>query len=246
MTTWIRFVKNNNQVELAFNSRMTDMYRGSDLDQIVDGMIVHMKTQVKNPALLNSRFRFDEVLFLDVNFHHLNLTRGSSYLLLPDWIAKKGSIINPQNDDEECFKWSVITALKWTDVTSHPERVSNLRKFSDNYGWSGLEFPVSIKDIGKFENKNSVLVNVLAVEDRNIYINRKSDYSSDHEINLLLISENGRQHYTVIKSLSRLLASRNSKHKGKMYFCMNCLQGFTFESSRDKHHEHCKTMKQCE
>ena len=38
-----------------------------------------------------------------------------------------------------------------------------------------------------------------------------------------------------IKSLSRLLSSQNTKHKGKEYFCMNCLQGFNEESSRDKH-----------
>ena len=62
-TTWIRFVKDDDRVELAFNSRMTSVYRGSDLDQIVDGMIAHMQTQIENPALLNSKFRFDEVLF---------------------------------------------------------------------------------------------------------------------------------------------------------------------------------------
>ena len=32
-----------------------------------------------------------------------------------------------------------------------PQRASNLTKFTDNYDWSGLEFPVSIKDIGKLE-----------------------------------------------------------------------------------------------
>ena len=35
-TAWIRFTKDDDQVELAFNSRMTDVHRGSDLDQIVD------------------------------------------------------------------------------------------------------------------------------------------------------------------------------------------------------------------
>ena len=63
------------------------MYRASNLDQKVDEMLDHMETQIENPALLNSRFRFDEVLFLDVNFHQLRLTRGSSYLPLPDWLA---------------------------------------------------------------------------------------------------------------------------------------------------------------
>ena len=143
MTTWIRFVKDDDQDELAFGSRMTNVHQGSNLEQIVDEMITHMKTQIENPALLNSRFRFDEVLFLDVNFHRLNLTRGSSYLPLPDWLAQQKAIINPQNDDEECFKWVVIAALRWTDIKSHPERISNLREFSSDYDWSGLNFLVS-------------------------------------------------------------------------------------------------------
>ena len=159
------------------------------MDGIVDGMIAQMNTQIENAALLNSRFRFDEVLFLDVNFHWLNLTRGSSYLPLPDWLAKKKAIINPQNDDEECFKWAVITALKWLDIMFHPQHMSNLRKFADNYKWFGLKFPVSIKDIGKFKNKNNVSVNVLAGEDQDIYICQKSNYRREKEINLMLNSE---------------------------------------------------------
>ena len=113
-TTWIRFVRDDEEglerVEKAFNSLMMSVYRGSDLDQIVDAMITNMKFQIENPALLNSRFVFDEVLFLDTNFHRLNLTRGSSYLPLPDWLARKKAIINPHNNDEKCFKWAVITA----------------------------------------------------------------------------------------------------------------------------------------
>ena len=92
---WIRFVKDDDRVELAFNSRMTNVHRGSDLEQTVDEMITHMMTQIENPVLLNSRFTFYEVLFLDINFHWLNLTRGSSYLLLPYWLARKKAIINP-------------------------------------------------------------------------------------------------------------------------------------------------------
>ena len=99
-TREIRFVQEfddaveNDRVELAFNSRMMNLYRGSNLDVLVDGMITHMKAQIENPALLNSRFRFNAVLFLDSNFHRLDLTRGSSYLPLPDWIAKKKYLIN--------------------------------------------------------------------------------------------------------------------------------------------------------
>ena len=98
-----------------------NVHQASDLDQIVDEMVGHMETQIENPVLLNSRIRFDEVLFLDANFHQFNLMRGNSYLPLPDWLARKKAIINPQNDDEECFKWAVIAALEWTNIKSHPE-----------------------------------------------------------------------------------------------------------------------------
>ena len=59
------------------------------MDEIVNEMIAHMKGQIENPALLNSRFVFDEVLYIDVDFHQLNPTRRSSYLPLPEWLAHK-------------------------------------------------------------------------------------------------------------------------------------------------------------
>ena len=125
-TGWIRFIRDGpprgpgeahdeegqERIELAFNSLMTNVYRGSEPDQILDGMITNMKFQIENPALLNSRFVFDEFLFLDINFHQLNLMRGSSYLPLPDWLGRKKAIVKPHNNDEECFKWSVIIAEK--------------------------------------------------------------------------------------------------------------------------------------
>ena len=55
-----------------------------------------------------------------------------------------------------------------------------------------------------------------------------------------MISEDGTNHYTVIKSLSRLLRSSNTKHKCKQYFCTNCLQGFSLEASRDEHRVYCE------
>ena len=107
-----------------------------------------------------------------------------------------------------------------------PERVSNLRKFVDNYDWSGLEFPVSLKQSGKFEANNDISVNVLGLEGEDICILRNSNYRIEKEINLLMTSENGINHYTAIKSLSRLLRSSNTKHKCKQYFALIVYRGF--------------------
>ena len=58
-TTWIRFRKEGEIVELAFNSRMLNVYNLSDMNEIVSQMISHMAQQIENPALLDGRFVFD-------------------------------------------------------------------------------------------------------------------------------------------------------------------------------------------
>ena len=92
------------RVHGAFNRRLIEIHQSSNLNEIVDGMIVHMKTQIKNPALLRSGFKLDELLCLDINFHQLNLTRGSSCIPLPDWLTRKKAIISPKSEDNECSK----------------------------------------------------------------------------------------------------------------------------------------------
>ena len=76
-TTWIRFKRaleddfGFDRVELPFNSRMTEIFQGSDLNEIVNEMFAHMVMQIRNPALRNSRFVFNEVLFLDVKASYI-------------------------------------------------------------------------------------------------------------------------------------------------------------------------------
>ena len=47
----------------------------------------------------------------------------------------------------ECFKWAVIAAMKWEEIGNHPERISKLKRYEGEFDWSGLEFPVSFRDI---------------------------------------------------------------------------------------------------
>ena len=175
MTTWIRFIQalyddfgniiGAGRVEKPFNSKMTEIHQGSDLNEIINEMLAHMKMQIENPALTNSRFVFDEVLFLDVDFHWLDLTRGSSYLPLPDCIASKKAVINPKNEsDEECLKWAVNAALHHQEIGNDPQRISKIIRYTNNYNWSGLKFPVAINKINEFEKNNNISVNVLGVK----------------------------------------------------------------------------------
>ena len=215
---------------------MTPIYKFSNKSEVVKSMIEHILQQVENPALRSSKFVFDRVLYMDVNFHKLNLTKGSSYIPLPDWLVHKRAIINPRNYDNECFKWAVIAVMK---CGKDCQRVSKLRQYEDEFDWSLVKFPTSTRDIGHFESSNEISVNVLAVDNKQIYICRKgAEY--DRVANLMLITDGAKNHYVAIRSLSRLLSSQNSKHKESQHFWINCLQGFASEESRDEHYIYCR------
>ena len=240
-TTWIRFVKDEvEQVELAFNNRMLAVYNLSDMDEIVSAMIEHMKQQIENPALRDSKFVFDRIIHMDIDVHRLNLTRGSFYIPLPDWLAKKKVIINPKNSDLECLKWAVIAAMRWEEIDRDHQRISKLRRYEDNFDWDGIKFPASIRDIKRFESRNEITINILALEDKEVYICRKGK-EYDRVANLMLITDHNKKHYVVIKSLKRLLSRQNSKHKESQHFCINCLQGFAEQKSRDEHYLYCRS-----
>ena len=232
------------RVEKVFNSKMTEIFEASDIDEILVAMFAFIKAQVEHPALPKSGFTLDHIMHLDVDFHKLVLTRGSSFIPLPAWIAAKKAVINPKNIDEECFKWAVIAALHGEDIKAHPERIANLLPYEDRYNWGGLKFPMALNKIGKFEKNNpEIAVNVLFTSEKRIYIGRRSEFNSKRKIkaNLLMVVDGENRHYTAVKNLSRLLSSMNAKHKGAYHFCLNCLNGFRTKVGRDKHYEYCSS-----
>ncbi|XP_057290793.1 uncharacterized protein LOC130613470 [Hydractinia symbiolongicarpus] len=170
-----------------------------------------------------------------------NLTRGSSYLELPKWAASKKAVINPMNEDEECFKWAIIASQHHGDIGRNPNRISQMKPYVDHYNWDGMEFPTSIKSIYKFEANNpDIAVNVLHIDGKRINILRRSVHNGRTKVvTLLLISNDKKTHYTAVKSLSRHLGKETSKNRNAMHFCLNCLQGFPTIESRDKHYRYC-------
>ena len=76
----------------------------------------------------------------------------------------------------------------------------------------GIEYPVSLKDLNKFERQNpTISITVLGYEE-SVYLLRNSDCTDrDHNIILMLVEKDGVKHYCLLKSLSRLLASQEPK-----------------------------------
>jgi hypothetical protein len=144
-----------------------------------------------------------------------------------------------KNDDNECFKWSVTAAAY--PRAKNAERISKkLRVDAEKFDWTGIEFPITLRQIDLFEKNNETYsINVIGYEDgKGTYLLRKSENVEGQFINLLLITlpkSEGRNHYCWIKNLSRLLSAQISKHDGKRYFCNRCLISFQSDESLRKH-----------
>ena len=106
------------------------------------------------------------ILYLKVSysFHKISLKRGISYIKSSKWVINKRATINPKNKDNKCFQYSITVALNHQNIENHPERISNIEPFINQYNWKGIDFPAGIKGWKKFERNNKTIVlNVLSI-----------------------------------------------------------------------------------
>ena len=117
------------------------------------------------------------------------------------------------------FLWCVLRALNLKD--GNPERIyKKLKEKENTLNMEGIEYPVRLKDLNKFENQNpTISITVFGYERKIVYPLRNSDsMDREHKIRLMLIEKDGVQHYSLVKNPSRLLSSQVSKHNGKNIF----------------------------
>ena len=90
---------------------------------------------------------------------------GSSYIPLPDWILNKKAIVNIENKDEKCFLWCVLRYLYPRD--KNDTWLTDLKKYENSLNTKGINFPMKLKHISKFEKLNPSLpgINVFSVND---------------------------------------------------------------------------------
>ena len=127
---------------------------------------------------------------------------GSSYIDLPKEIKTKKAVINVQNKDNRCFEYAILSAQHHNEVdqkqTNSP---SQYKEHLDKLSFTGIDFPVSLKDIDKFEKNNPEIgVNVFGY-DKSVHILRINKVNPQNAIDLLLITDGKeKQHYCWIKN----------------------------------------------
>ena len=210
MTRKELFSESTQILNAFFNSETVENLEGTDESEVYDRSIQTIEERIQNFNQRGSNWRFQRVLSLDAHFTDFQPLRGSTFLPLPSKISTKKAVINMKNNDDQCFKWSVTRALH--PVEKNSERITKeLKDQSERLDWSGLKFPMKLDHIVIFEKFNpSISINVFGFEG-DVYPLRLSKSKSEQTINLLLISDGEKQHYCLIKSLSRLLIKSNVK-----------------------------------
>ena len=192
-----------------------------------------------------SDFEFDGVDFLYYDFNKISVNRGGLYIDSPKWIKNKKSTINPKNNDYKCFQYAVTLALNLDKINSHPERISKIKPFIEQYNWKEIDFPATSKDWKKFELNNEIALNILYVphNTKKIQVAYKSKHilTREKQVILLMISN---WRYLVVKSLNGLLKGITSNHQEDFY-CLNCFHSYRTKNKLEEHKKICENHDYC-
>ena len=140
---------------------------GNETDDIIKELFNSFLTNYRNEEAIlrnGSGFVFESVDLLSYSFHKISLKRGKSYIKSPEWVLNKSATINTKNKDNKCFQYSMTVALNHQNIENHPERISKIKPFIDQYNWDGIDFPAGVKDWKNFERNNKIIaLNILNI-----------------------------------------------------------------------------------
>ena len=228
-----------------------EFMNGSDKDEIIKELFKSLLQRYQEnlqEKMRGSNFAFDGGNFLYYNFNKISINRGGSYIDSPKWLKNKKSTINPKNNDYKCFQYAVTLALNLDKINGHPQKISKIKPFIEQYNWKDIDFPSTSKDWKKFELNSEIALNILYVahNTKNIEIAYKSKHNLTREkqVILLMISNGENWHYLVVKSLSGLLTGITSNHKEDFY-CLNCFHSYRTKNKLESHKKICENCDYC-
>jgi len=167
----------------------------------------------------DSGWALSRILDLTINVNKFNPLHAGCNIGLPRKIMLKRAVVNVKSNDNTCFAWAVVAALH--SATKHSERTNEYPHYSTVLNLCGIEFPMTLPQISKFERQNAISVNVFTPEGNSIVPLRLTSDKREKHVNLLYVvdSKSNEAHFVCIKYLSRLVSSQLSKHNCRTYIC---------------------------
>ena len=188
---------------------------GDDTNEIIklpfESFLKRFEENLQN-KMKRSEFEFHGINFFYYSFNKTSIYRGGTYIDSPKWLKNKNSTINPKNNDDKCFQYAVSLALNLDNINKHPQRISKIKPFIDQYHWKDIHFPPTNKDWRKLELNNDIALNFLYITHNTKKIQlayrSKNNLTCDKQVILLMITDVEKWHYLTVK-LIRIIKRNN-------------------------------------
>jgi hypothetical protein len=230
----------------AFKTYARCLYKVDNINYSLELDFLKIFQEKEEMEHKGSGFSLDSIDGIIMNVSVYKPLGGSSYIPLTEFIENKKATINVWNNDDECFKYSVL--VKHVN-SAHPERLTHYIGIQNmySYDFSNLNFPTTLNDIKKIEKKNEASVNVYSIKQGEpIYKNNVKknfveskfnkyiiyplkvcdDELNDHHDLLLFDNGNDRQYYCCISNLAKLVGAKISRHGYTTLLCKWCFKSY--------------------
>ena len=125
----------SNNVEIMIDSETNEIIK-----DLFESFLQKYQERLEE-SMRGSEFIYDSVDVLNYDLNKTSLSRGGSYIDSPKWLKNKKAAITPQNKkDGRCFQYAVTVALNHEQIKDHPERISRIKPFIDQYDWKEMDW----------------------------------------------------------------------------------------------------------
>ena len=134
LTMQISFISSRDSGETRTMRTKSDNMKimmGSETYDIINELndSLFQRYQELKKSMRGSEFIFDSVDLLYYHLQKTSLKRGESYIKSPKWLKNKKAKINPKNNDDNCFQYSVTVALDHQQIEKKPSKNIDNRNF---------------------------------------------------------------------------------------------------------------------
>ena len=101
---------------IHFKSDNIEIMMDSETDEIIEELFESLLQRYQKglqESMKGSHFIFDSVDELYCNLNKISLSRDGSYIDSPKWLKNKKATINPKNNDDKCFQYTLTITLNY-------------------------------------------------------------------------------------------------------------------------------------
>lgn len=231
-------LKHNEISVLSITTKARVIKNANDINGVI--LDLYQKYEQQAEQSYNRPFNLSKI---DIHIAKVNAITASSYIDLPDFLKNKKAIINIKNEDNKCFLYCVLCALKTPN--SHPERVSNYKDRMTELKYKEEDMPICINKIIYFEKRNNLRINLYGLADDKqksiipLYVSSNREQTEYPLVHLFYYKQGDKAHYCYIKDINRLLGKDGVKHFTCPICCEFQSHGTGGENAMEKHMSYC-------